>query len=218
MTTGPGDQGEAHTGGGHMRALYADREHVISALKAAFVQGRLTKDEFDSRVGQAFGSRTYGELATVTADLPAGLTAAPPKPARVQARPPVKKIVTACVWVSPLPAMVVASFLTGSDQLGNVTAAIIFLYLIVGMTAGAAMLNSWFERRSRRQLPPQPRQCSEALEAEPDDRTGNDLIPYEARRDVRPRHVPGHRVIRSAWRSLAVCRDRRRPAKLQVTA
>jgi hypothetical protein len=51
-------------------------------FKAAFVQGRLTKDELDSRVGQAFGAQTYGELATVTADLPAGLTVAPPRPAR----------------------------------------------------------------------------------------------------------------------------------------
>lgn len=214
MTAGPGDQGAAAAGGGHMRASHADREHVIGVLKAAFVQGRLTKDELDSRVGQAFASRTYEELATVTADLPAGLTAGPPKPARVQARPPVKKIVTAGAWVFPLPAMVVASFLTGSDQLGNVTAALIFLYLIVGMTAGAAMVNSWLEKRSRGQLPPQPRQCSEALETEPDDRTGNGLILYEARRDVRARR----RVIRGAWRPLAACRDRRRPAKLQVIA
>jgi hypothetical protein len=50
----------------------------------------------------------------------------------------------------------VASFLTGSDQLGNLTAALIFLYLIVGMTAGAAMLNSWIEERSRAQSPSRP--------------------------------------------------------------
>jgi hypothetical protein len=48
-------------------------------------------------------------------------------------------------------------FLTGSDQLGNLTAALIFLYLIVGMTAGAAMLNSWIEERSRGQSPSRPR-------------------------------------------------------------
>jgi hypothetical protein len=33
---------------------HADREHVIDMLKAAFVHGRVTKDEFDARVGQAF--------------------------------------------------------------------------------------------------------------------------------------------------------------------
>jgi hypothetical protein len=197
-----------------MRAAHADREHVIVMLKAAFVQGRLTKDELDSRVGRAFGAQAYGELATLTADLPAGLTVAPPGPARVRARPPVKKIVIAGAWVFPLPAMVVASFLTGNDQLGSVTAGLIFVYLIVGMTAGAAMLNSWLENRSRGQLPPQPRHCGEALEAEPDDRPGNDLTLYEARRGVRARRGPHHRVIRSAWRSLAACRDQRRPVVL----
>jgi DNA-binding beta-propeller fold protein YncE len=75
MTTGPGDEKAAGgLGRGHLRASHADRERVISALKAAFVQGRLTKDEFDSRVGRVLGSRTYAELAALTAGNPAGLT------------------------------------------------------------------------------------------------------------------------------------------------
>src|SRR5690348_2638180 len=53
-----------------MRASHLDREHVISALKTAFVQGRLVKDEFDARVGQALASRTRAELAAITADIP----------------------------------------------------------------------------------------------------------------------------------------------------
>ena len=72
---GPGD-GIAAGGCGRLRASHADREQVIGTLKAGFVQGRLAKDEFDLRVGQTFASRTYAELAAVTADLPAGLTAA----------------------------------------------------------------------------------------------------------------------------------------------
>jgi uncharacterized protein DUF1707 len=60
-------------GRGHLRASHADREQVIGTLKAAFVQGRLVKDEFDLRVGQALAPRTYAELAALTADLPAGL-------------------------------------------------------------------------------------------------------------------------------------------------
>ena len=51
-----------------VRASHADREQVIDALKAAFVQGRLTEDEFDARAGQAFASQTYAELAAVTAE------------------------------------------------------------------------------------------------------------------------------------------------------
>jgi hypothetical protein len=54
---------------GELRASHADREQVIGTLKAAFVQGMLSKDEFDLRVAQAFGSRTYAELGPITADL-----------------------------------------------------------------------------------------------------------------------------------------------------
>ena len=84
----PPDQVPAAAGRGHLRASRADREHVVSILRAAFVQGRLGKDEFDLRVGQAFGSRTYAELAAVTADLPAGLaTAKRSQRARAQDEP-----------------------------------------------------------------------------------------------------------------------------------
>ena len=84
----PPDQVPAAAGGGHLRASRADREQVVSILRAAFVQGRLGKDEFDLRVGQAFGSRTYAELAAVTADLPAELaTARRSQRARAQDEP-----------------------------------------------------------------------------------------------------------------------------------
>jgi hypothetical protein len=91
MMAGPGDEIAAGTASrGHMRASHADREQVIETLKAAFVQGRLDRDEFDLRVGQTFASRTYAELAALTADIPAGLTTAkPPAPARVQGEQPV---------------------------------------------------------------------------------------------------------------------------------
>jgi hypothetical protein len=47
---------------GRLRTSHADREAAIGVLRAAFVQGRLTKDMFDVRVGQAFASRTYADL------------------------------------------------------------------------------------------------------------------------------------------------------------
>jgi uncharacterized protein (UPF0261 family) len=49
--TGPGDGVAAAGGRGRLRASHADRERVISVLKAAFVQGRLAKDELDARGG-----------------------------------------------------------------------------------------------------------------------------------------------------------------------
>ena len=64
MTVGPGDEAAAGAGGhSHLRASHADREQAIDVLKAAFVQGRLAKDEFDLRVGQVLASRTYADLA-----------------------------------------------------------------------------------------------------------------------------------------------------------
>ena len=46
-------------------------------LKAAFVQGRLAKDEFlDLRVGRVLTSRTYADLAALTADVPSRVASA----------------------------------------------------------------------------------------------------------------------------------------------
>jgi DUF1707 SHOCT-like domain len=66
-------------------AGHADREQVVQALKDAFVQGRLTRDELDVRAGQALTARTGAELATLTADLPVDPAAA--RPASAAARP-----------------------------------------------------------------------------------------------------------------------------------
>ena len=73
--TGPQDPA---AGGGHLRAGDADRELVIEALKDAFVQGRLTRDELGARAGRALAARTGAELAALTADIPAGLAGAGP--------------------------------------------------------------------------------------------------------------------------------------------
>jgi putative transcriptional regulator len=54
-----------------LRASDADREQAIEALKAAFVQNRLAKAELEVQVSRALASRTYAELATVTANVPA---------------------------------------------------------------------------------------------------------------------------------------------------
>jgi hypothetical protein len=55
-----------------MLASAADRERAIDVCKASYGEGRLTKDEFDARVHQITMSRTYGDLAAVISDLPAG--------------------------------------------------------------------------------------------------------------------------------------------------
>jgi hypothetical protein len=52
-----------------------EREQVTGTLKAALAQGRLTVDEHDARAAQAAAVPSRAELAPLTADLPAGLTA-----------------------------------------------------------------------------------------------------------------------------------------------
>jgi len=71
---------------GGLRASDADREQAIDVLKAAFVEDRLARAEFEARVGQALASRTYAELAAATSGIPGRLTADQPPgmPARVR--------------------------------------------------------------------------------------------------------------------------------------
>jgi Domain of unknown function (DUF1707) len=53
-------------------AASADRERAVGVLRAGFTEGRLTQEELDDRVAQAYAARTYGQLWALTADLPAG--------------------------------------------------------------------------------------------------------------------------------------------------
>ena len=52
MVVGPGDEAAGTGRYSSVRASHADRDRVIDLLKAAFVQGRLAKGEFDRRVGR----------------------------------------------------------------------------------------------------------------------------------------------------------------------
>ncbi|MGA4670263.1 DUF1707 SHOCT-like domain-containing protein [Propionibacteriaceae bacterium Y1923] len=54
---------------GAMRASDADRRLVEEVLNTAFVDGRLTKDELDERLEQVGRSKTFDDLAPITADL-----------------------------------------------------------------------------------------------------------------------------------------------------
>ena len=65
----PGPPGFAHPG---MRAASADRDRTIDVLTAAYGEGRLTKEEFDTRCARVLAAKTYADLAAVVHDLPAG--------------------------------------------------------------------------------------------------------------------------------------------------
>jgi hypothetical protein len=164
--TGPDEGGL--TGRGHLRAAQADREQAITVLKAAYAQGRLTKDELESRAGQAFASRTYAELAALTADLPAASPAStsratasraatgpdapwprPSTPARTMAKAARRSGVCLLVAI----ALVEGAFL--ADNFLLIVAAFFALIAASGFF-GYGILDAWEERRSHAQMPPGP--------------------------------------------------------------
>ena len=187
MTAGPGDQGAAEAARGYLRASHADREHVIDVLKAAFVQGMLSKAELDERVSQAFASRTHGDLAVITADLPAGLIGRPPRrePAPAQAPPPVSRPLlwsSGAIMLAAIVAVVAA--IPAQNFLLLVTG--VLGMLIAAPVVGTLMLDSWRENRTGGQPPPRSARFGQTLERERDGGPGHDLTRCQARRTNEP--------------------------------
>ena len=154
--TGPGNNTAAAEGrgDGHLRASHADREQVIGPLKAAFVQGRLTKDELDARVDRVYASRTYAELAEVTADIPIELTGA--RPPRNPWR--ATKIAWGVVYALIVPGLVTLAGLPGGPapttgrEVVTLSAVVYGIFWILGVSM---MVASRHAKRSGGQLPPQ---------------------------------------------------------------
>src|SRR5687767_2168460 len=72
----------------HLRAADTDRAAVATVLGQHMSAGRLTVDEYDDRLARAYAAKTYGELAELTADLPAAPKPRAPEAARPQAAGP----------------------------------------------------------------------------------------------------------------------------------
>jgi len=73
----PREPDDARPAPSQLRASHEDRDAVIEVLRVAAGDGRLTAEELDERLEIAFTARTYGELAKLTADLPAGTSPVP---------------------------------------------------------------------------------------------------------------------------------------------
>jgi hypothetical protein len=128
----------ADAGRGRLRASQAEREQAIETLKAAFVQGRLAKDEFDARVDQALTSKTRAELTAVTSDLPAEPAAAQPA---APSRP------TAGRRVLTLASVVTAASWAGA---GSGPAAVMLAWTLTLIWLGIAILTASVMLESRR--------------------------------------------------------------------
>jgi len=156
-------------GRGQLRAAHADRDRVVAALQAAFVQGRLDKGELDARVGQALASRTYAELAALTADLPAGPTYVPAvsaaagtavpavaagtaaaEPGRTPGRTFAKAAYRSAIFLLLTIALVEGAFLADSGAL-----LVLAIYTFMAFTGflGYGVTDALSARRARRQLP-----------------------------------------------------------------
>jgi hypothetical protein len=171
MVAGPhGEMAARAAGRGLLRASHADRNQVIDVLKAAYVQGRLTKDELDARLGQTLAARTYAELAALTADIPPGTKLAP-RPRLDRARAP-----ESAHWaahravqsgVAVIGGIAVAAGITAAalGQPGKGVILAVFIVILaaiasalVGSVVGAALKIESLRRRkrSRRRFPTLP--------------------------------------------------------------
>jgi Domain of unknown function (DUF1707) len=152
VTAKPGEDMAAAAGGrGRLRASRADREHVVDVLKAAFVQGLLTKDEFDMRVGQTLASRTYAELAALTADISAGLIGAQPprKPARARGPHPQNKAVNS--WACAALAVLALGAALFTGNFGLFFAVVVAILGILFVVGGRMAFSSHKKRSGRHQ-------------------------------------------------------------------
>ena len=114
------------------------------------MQGLLTKDELDMRVGQTFASRTHAELAALIADIPAGLIRAQPprQPAQAQNPHPENRVVNSCACATLAIIVLGAILITGHFGLFFAAVAAILGVLFV---AGSRTVWSSHKKRSGRQ-------------------------------------------------------------------
>jgi hypothetical protein len=151
-----------------LRASDDDRDQVAALLNGAFVQGRLTKAEFDLRVTQVFASRTFADLDALTADIPAGrwrddppaaelAASAPPvpRPAEQRSQPNGKKLMQRGTAVGAgvgLVVPVIADLAVGGPPVVGVIFGVVLSALLTVFVAGFLTLLSWvIDRDSGRQ-------------------------------------------------------------------
>jgi len=124
------------------------REQVIAALQTAYVQGRLSKEEFELRVGQALA--IYAELDALTADIPAAApaVASPSEAARQAANK--KMIQQGTAGVAGLVFLLDMVLVVPRSPLLGAVAGVLLTSFVTVLVAGFLTLLSWaMDRRSQ---------------------------------------------------------------------
>jgi Domain of unknown function (DUF1707) len=189
---------------GRLRASHADREQAVEALKDAFVEDRLTKDELDMRVSRALAARTGAELAALTADLPAGSAAAlpPRQSAGAQNRAPRSHTardvaIGSGIGLGIAAAIVLGGLLNAVALLGLLALPI----LAVALVLIVASHSSSQQRRSRGQLPPRPGPGGQAPQIQQPGQAGESAVPPGPRTDqTRADQTRADLRTHGAWR------------------
>jgi Domain of unknown function (DUF1707) len=132
-----------------IRASDQDRESVVTVLRQAYSEGRLSLDEFDERISAAYAARTWGDLRALTADLPvqpvldAGSLPVPSSPAAPVPSPDVAADPVPAPVRPPrpfgrlLPAVFIWTVLAAAAHASQVAVVlgVVFVCLLIGRLA-----------------------------------------------------------------------------------
>jgi Flp pilus assembly protein TadB len=120
-----------------LRASDADRDAVAERLRNATAEGRLLAEELEDRLESLFAARTYGELDTLTADLP-------PKPPERRRQPAFSHWLVPAVLIAIVLPIVIAVVVAAAVFLLTGAFTVWLVWLVAGW---------WFFGHRRRSYP-----------------------------------------------------------------
>jgi len=139
-----------------LRAADADRHRTADQLKSALDEGRLSLNEYDDRVRQAYAARTYAELLILVADLPRpGLSTAEvsarkaAEVRRAERKLPMALLVLWTIWGAVAAVNVMVWFLVAVTVGGDVYPWPVWL-LVPGAALGVTTVGVQSIRRQQR--------------------------------------------------------------------
>ena len=116
-----------------IRASDQDREGVVTILREAYTEGRLTLDEFDERTSAAYSARTWGDLLDLTDDLPVQPVLRAPAPIQPEGAPYLPQLPPVRPEATP-PALRPRTHRRGADT--RVLPAL-FIWAVIAAAAGS---------------------------------------------------------------------------------